>query len=101
MTRLVWTPQALADVEAIRDYIRRDSPRYAEMAVARIILAVERLEQFPESGRVVPEVEQGNLREVILGSYRIVYRLIEGIAQVVTVHHSSRLFDAGSFDQSD
>ena len=100
MTRLVWTPQALADVEAIRGYIRRDSFRYAEITVARIILAVERLDQFPESGRVVPEVGRNNLPELILGNYRIVYRLIDGMAQVVTVHHSSRLFSAGSFDQS-
>ena len=55
MTKLIWSPQSLRDLESIRDYVATDSPRYAALVVERIIQGVERLASFPESGRVVPE----------------------------------------------
>lgn len=55
MTQLWWSLQARHDLEANREYIAVDSPRYADLVVERIIAAVERLRAFPESGRVVPE----------------------------------------------
>ena len=76
----------------IRDYIARDSPRYAELVVRRLIAAIERLEVFPESGRIVPERSAEDLREIIVKPYRIVYRLRPGIAEIVTVFRASRLF---------
>lgn len=91
MTRIVWSPTAVRDLESIRDYIAQDSTLYADLIVARIIAAVERLETFPESGRIVPERNVAWLREVILRPYRIVYRLHEGSAEVVTVFRASRL----------
>jgi len=53
VTRIVWSPQSLRDIEAIRAYISEDSPRYADLTVRRIVAAVERLADFPESGRMV------------------------------------------------
>lgn len=100
MTRIVWTLQAIEDVEAIRAYIARDSPHYAALMAERIVESVESLKEFPRSGRVVPEVEREAYREVILGTYRIVYRL-EGDrrAEILTVVHAARLLpdlgDAG------
>ena len=55
MTELIWSPQALADVEEIRAYIALDSRSYADLTAQRILAAVERLKAFPESGRIVPE----------------------------------------------
>jgi plasmid stabilization system protein ParE len=55
VTRILWSPQALSDLESIRDYIAHDSPRYAELVLRRLVAAVDRLEEFPKSGRVVPE----------------------------------------------
>lgn len=74
MTRIIWAPQAIEDVEAIRAYVARDSPHYADLVVERIVAAVALLESSPRSGRVVPEVGDESLREVIHGNYRIVYR---------------------------
>ena len=51
MTRLEWTEPALADLENIQDYIARDSAEYADALIERLILSVEQLESFPESGR--------------------------------------------------
>lgn len=92
MTPVRWTPQALEDLEAIRAYVSRDSLQYAALLVERLFAAVDRLEVFPESGRIVPEFQRRDLREVILGSYRIVYRLHADRAVILTVFHGARLF---------
>lgn len=92
MTQVIWAPQAIEDVEAIRAYVARDSTHYADLVVERIVAAVTRLESQPLSGRVVPEVGDQALREVIHGSYRIVYRLKPNVAEIVTVFHGARVF---------
>lgn len=92
MTQVVWAPQAIQDVEAIRAYVARDSAPYADLVVERIVAAVSRLESHPLSGRVVPEVGDQALREVIHGTYRIVYRLRPDAVEIVTVFHGARLF---------
>lgn len=92
MTAIIWSPQALLDLESIRDYIAHDSPRYAELVVRRLVMAVERLETFPESGRVVPERNDKEIREIIARPYRIVYRVRPGYVEIATVFRASRLF---------
>lgn len=69
----------------------RDSPYYADLVVERIVAAVARLENYPLSGRVVPEVADQLLREVIHASYRIVYRLRPDVVEILTVFHGARL----------
>jgi toxin ParE1/3/4 len=98
VTRVIWAPQAIEDVEAIRAYVARDSPHFAGLVVELIVAAVARLETHPLSGRVVPEVGDESLREVIQGNYRIVYRLRHDVVELVTVFHGARLFrlDRGS-----
>ena len=91
MTQIIWSPQALRDIESIRTYIAQDSPRVAELVAGRIIKAVERLTSFPESGRKVPERNDPQIREVIESPYRIVYRLRTGEVEIVTVFRASRL----------
>ncbi|TKB65821.1 MAG: type II toxin-antitoxin system RelE/ParE family toxin [Nitrospira sp.] len=91
MTPLIWTRRAIEDVRSIRQFIAQDSPHYAELVRQQLIAAVERLPTFPQSGRVVPEANNPAIREVIQGSYRIVYRLIHGEIHILTVHHAARL----------
>jgi addiction module RelE/StbE family toxin len=91
MKEVVWTRRAIEDVQAIRSFIEHDSPHYSGLVAQRIVAAVERLARFPESGRVVPELERPELREVIHGPYRIVYRVRENRVDVLTVHHSARI----------
>ena len=93
MTRVFWTPQALEDVEAIRDYIARDSAKAAEHTVLRIVQLADAIQDFPLAGRVVPEIGIDELRERLLGNYRVVYRLREDTAQILTVHHAARRFE--------
>lgn len=94
MIELSWSPQSLRDVESIRAYIAEDSPIYAALTVQRILTAVERLREFPDSGRTVPERQSLILREVIVGSYRVVYRHSPAKVEIVTVFRGSRAFPA-------
>ena len=91
MPELVWTRQAVQDVEDIKSYIGRASPRYAALVAERIVGSVERLHEFPSSGRVVPEFSRDDVREVIWGNYRVVYRIRTNSVDVLTVYHGARL----------
>ncbi len=92
MTRIIWAPQAIQDVEAIRAYVARDSAHYADLIAERIVAAVGRLEENPRSGRMVPELGDASVREIIHGNYRIVYRLRRDAVEIATVFHGARLF---------
>lgn len=92
MAVVVWSDEAVRDLEAIHTFIARNSSRYAATVVGRLVGAVDRLRMFPESGRMVPELEDPTVREVIHGSYRIVYERRERAVEVLTVFHASRKF---------
>jgi toxin ParE1/3/4 len=94
VTRVLWTLQAVEDVEAIRNFISRDSPHYAALMAERIVESVERLKEFPRSGRVVPELEQEAYREIVLGTFRVVYRVVDDRVEILTVVHAARLLRA-------
>ena len=93
MTPLIWTRRAIEDVQSIKQFIAQDSPHYAELVSQRLISSVERLPTLPQSGRVVPEIDDPTVREVIQGSYRIVYRLIREEIHILTVHHAASLLN--------
>ena len=90
MTRLEWTEPAVADLENIQDYIARDSSEYADAIVERLILSVEQLLPFPASGRLVPEVKDPRVRELLIESYRVIYRVKKGAVQILTIVHGAR-----------
>ncbi len=92
MTVVRWTNQAVEDLRSIRLFIERDSPRYGRLVAERLFEATLRIEQFPRSGRMIPEVGREEYREIIAGEYRIVYRLDGEAAVLLTVFRSSRLF---------
>jgi addiction module RelE/StbE family toxin len=86
-----WTEQAADDLSAICQFIGRDSPAAARSFAERVIETVELLENFPLSGRQVPELDDIELREVILGSYRLIYRFVgDDRLEVITIHHGAR-----------
>jgi toxin ParE1/3/4 len=66
MIRLEWTEPAVVDLENIQDYIARDSAEYADAVIERLILSVDQLESFPESGRRVPESADPKIRELLV-----------------------------------
>ena len=56
MTRIVWTEPAIADLDSIHSYIAHDAEIYADAQIQAIFEAADRLERFPRSGRMVPEI---------------------------------------------
>ena len=90
MRKLVWTEPALADLDAIHDFIAKDSEYYASSFLQEIIGQAEKLEKFPEMGRVVPEYGRKDIRELIFQNYRIIYKLEESHTVVLTVIHGRR-----------
>jgi len=92
MVKINWTNLAIQDLEDIADYISKDSIRYAEITVQQLFISVDILLSHPKTGRIVPEFNQENLRELIRGSYRIVYRILNKLRiDILIVHHSARL----------
>ena len=88
--RVVWSPRAVADIEAIASYIEQDSPAYARSVVRRIVGSVRNLEEFPQSGRRVPEFDDEEIREVLAYSYRVIYRFRGEEVMVAAVVHGKR-----------
>ena len=92
MVKIRWTDFALENLIAIGDYIEKDSYFYAQRVVNNLFNSVDILEQHPFAGRVVPEFNNKNIRELIRGSYRVVYKIINEInIDIITIHHSARL----------
>ena len=96
MAQVRWTPQASDDLDAIAEFIAADSPHFAALFVIGVLESVERLVDFPQYGRVVPEIGDAAVREIILGNYRLIYRLRGGTAEILTVYHGARLLDPKS-----
>jgi plasmid stabilization system protein ParE len=92
-SKIYWTRQSRDDLRAVHKYIARDAPATATAYLRKLRLAVGRLSQFPLSGEVVPETNCEELREVLQGSYRIIYRVSEGRVDIITVFHSARVLD--------
>ena len=93
MAKIKWTKQALDDLEAIADYIARDSHYYAKMHVKKIYNLIDGLKVFPKTERIVPEINKNVIREILSGNYRIIYRLNDDLVEIITIYHSSRLLN--------
>lgn len=89
--RVVWTHQAFERLAEIEDFIARDNTRAAENHTERLIGRTEPLAVHPQLGRIVPELPGGNLRELVEGSYRIVYRVRGDVVEVLTVFEGHQL----------
>ncbi len=73
--QVVWSYEATADLEALANYIARDSEFYAASFVQEILDASHSLEMFGERGRIVPEFENSNIRELLIKEYRFIYHI--------------------------
>lgn len=94
MAEIVFAESAWDDLDSITDYISQDSVRYAQEFSDRLFNRLSQLTEFPESGRTVPEFKNPNLRELILGKYRIVYRTYNSEKIIVLrIIHGSKLLD--------
>lgn len=86
-----WTETAIKHLLGIYEYIAQDSPFYAERMVDRLTSRSEQIGAFPRSGRMVPEYSSVDIREVIEGPYRIIYRIKQEQIDVIAVVHGARV----------
>lgn len=91
MVNIHWTEASVEDLRLIHDYISKDSRLYADRLIEKIIDRVDQLHRFPKSGRVVPEIDKSEIRELIEGNYRIIYKLSPSRVFILRIHHSARL----------
>lgn len=89
-----WSPEGVEDLESIAEYISRDSKFYANAVVTKIVNYAETLNEFPLIGKVVPELEDDNIRERLVYSYRLIYRMRKDKILIVAVIHGKRLLES-------
>ncbi len=97
MAEVIWSPSALDDVDYIAEYIARDSVDRAALFAIRIIGAADQLHDFPHSGRVIPEINDPDCRELFYGVYRIMYRIVDSEVWITGVVHGARDWKPDSF----
>jgi addiction module RelE/StbE family toxin len=94
MAQIKWSAQSLKDIENICSYIENVSFHYAQQQAKAIYAKAEQLQSHPLSGRPVPELNIHSIRQLLCGSYRIIYEVgSEDDLTILTVHHQSRLFE--------
>ncbi len=91
MVEIKWTNKSINNLKNIFEYIAQDSKKYASLQVKKIKERTKKLKIQPLSGRIVPEFDDLNIRELIDGNYRIVYMISEQNVFILTVHHSAKL----------
>lgn len=90
MAKIIWTLRSMNDIKSIYDFISLDSQTYAKRFIQKLVLRVEQLNAFPDSGRIVPEKEDPSIRELIEGNYRIFYRIHRGNIYIIRIYNSAR-----------
>jgi toxin ParE1/3/4 len=91
MVQVNWSRQAIEDIYAASEYHRQMSVKYSDMLVNKIFEKAHLLENHPRLGRMVPELDREDIRELIYKQYRLVYRLVDDSRiDILAIHPSSR-----------
>jgi len=89
--RIIWSPLAVERIAEISDYIAEDNPDASVTWIESIFEVIERLDDYPESGRIVPEIGRPYFREIIHGHYRIIYKIQQEDLFILTVRHMKQI----------
>ena len=89
--KIIWSPLAVDRASEIADYIAQDKPSAAERWINEVFAKVEQLKSSPEIGRIVPEISDGQFRELIYGNYRIIYRIEKKQISILTIRHGKQI----------
>jgi toxin ParE1/3/4 len=87
-----WSGPARMDLKQIHDYIANDSRYYAKKVVQTIAERTEELMAFPQIGRMVTEIDNPNIRELFVYSYRLIYEISSDGIEILAVIHGKRDF---------
>ena len=87
---VVWAPRARSDARLAIEYIQKDSPEAARRFATALVAAARSLRELSERGRVVPELANPSVRELLLDRYRVVYEVLPDRVAVLRIVHASR-----------
>ena len=91
---LIWSDEALEDIDAIAQFIARDSAHHAQRVVEAVFELGDVILAHPKAGRVVPELNDPTVRERFLYSYRVIYEIEAERIAVLAVLHGRRLLES-------
>ena len=89
--RIIWSPLTVDRASEIADYISQDKPAAAAKWIDTVFSKVEQLKSSPEIGRIVPEINDSQLRELFYGNYRIIYRIEAKQISILTIRHGRQI----------
>jgi toxin ParE1/3/4 len=89
--KIIWSPLAVDRASEIAEYIAQDNPTAAENWVNAVFTHIEQLKKFPESGRIVPGINNGFFRELMYGNYRIIYRIEANRVSILAIRHGKQI----------
>jgi len=89
--RIIWSPLSVDRASEIADYIAQDKPSAAKKWIDTVFSKVEKLKSSPEIGRIVPEINGSQFRELFYGNYRIIYRIETKQISILTIRHSRQI----------
>ena len=89
--KVQWAPLAIDRVAEIAAYISEDNPIAAEKWIRDAFARVGQLARFPQSGRQIPETPRKDIRELVWGNYRIIYRIDSRHVSILTVRHTKQI----------
>jgi len=91
MVEIIWSYKAYEDYKSIVEFIALDSEHYASLIAKKIWKEIKRIKHNPKEARKIPEAGYlDDIREFIVGHYRIIFQLKGNTAYLLTIHHSSR-----------
>ena len=97
--KVVWTERAWERLTEIEAFVARDHPKAAVRLVDKLIARGDALGRYPDRGRKLPEIPDSGLREIVVNSYRIVYRRTPRTVEVLTVFEGHRLLRRGELPE--
>lgn len=89
--KIIWSPLAIDKASEIAEYIAQDKPSAAEKWINTVFSKVEQLKSSPEIGRIVPEIRNDQIRELIYGNYRVIYRIEKKQISILTIRHGKQI----------
>ncbi len=85
--KLLWSPKAIEDLVESNIFIARENPEAARNIISEVYEARISIKEFPEKGRIVPEVGKADIREIFCRGYRIIYQIETKKISILRIRH--------------
>ena len=97
--KVQWTQVAFRRLEEIYAYIEKDSPVNAARWAEKLLRKIEGVKGFPKAGRAVPELESVSVREIVYGNYRVIYKIKDETAYIMSIRHFKQILPVKDLEE--